>query len=327
MQDADVGRGTVKFESAREHLTRKVPVALPTATAGEVRSALAGKAFEYAGAIAVCRDGVLAGILTLEKLLSAPASARVEELMDPDPPLVGPETDQEVAAWKAVQHGESTLSVVDGSGRFLGFVPPQRLLSVLLEEHHEDMARLSGMLRGALPARTALEEPVFKRFAHRLPWLVAGLAGAIAAADLVSSFESDIRRNVLLAFFLPGVVYLADAVGTQTETLVIRGLSVGIPIGRVVIQEAAAGLLIGIGLAALSFPLSILRWGQLEISIVLALSLVAACSVAAIVAVGLPWAFHRMRKDPAFGSGPLGTIIQDFLSIAIYLGMARLLLP
>jgi magnesium transporter len=160
-----------------------------------------------------------------------------------------------------------------------------------------------------------------------LPWLVAGLAGAIAAADLVSSFESDIRRNVLLAFFLPGVVYLADAVGTQTETLVIRGLSVGIPIGRVVIQEAAAGLLIGIGLAALSFPLSILRWGQLEISIVLALSLVAACSVAAIVAVGLPWAFHRMRKDPAFGSGPLGTIIQDFLSIAIYLGMARLLLP
>jgi magnesium transporter len=317
----------VIFESAGEHLTREVPVVLPSATAGEARSILVGRTFACASTIAVCRDGLLAGLLAVEKLLAAPEGARIEDLMDMDPPVVAPETDQELAAWKAVQHGESTLAVVDGSGRFLGFIPPQRLLYVLLQEHQEDMSRLSGLLRGALSARTALEESVVRRFLHRLPWLVVGLAGAVLAADLMASFETDIRKNVLLAFFIPGVVYLADAVGTQTETLVVRGLSVGIPIGRVVLQEAAAGLLIGLGLAALSLPVSIWRWGQPAVSAVLALSLLAACSAATIVAMGLPWLFHRLHRDPAFGSGPLGTVIQDFLSIAIYLGTARLLLP
>lgn len=104
MPDTDDALRAVVFESAKEHLTREVPVVPPSATVGEVRSGLAGRTFACASTIAVCRDGVLAGLLTLENLLSAPESARVEDLMDPDPPLVGPEADQEVAAWKAVQH-------------------------------------------------------------------------------------------------------------------------------------------------------------------------------------------------------------------------------
>lgn len=73
---------------------------------------------------------------------------------------------------------------------------------------------------------------MLRRFWHRLPWLLLGLAGAFLAAGIVGSFERQLEENVILAFFMPGIVYMADAVGTQTETLVVRGISVGVPIRR-----------------------------------------------------------------------------------------------
>jgi magnesium transporter len=239
------------------------------------------------------------------------------ELMDPAPPVVAPGVDQEVAAWRAVQHRESTLAVVDRDGRFLGLVPPERLLEVLLWEHEEDMARLGGFGHDALAARAAAEEPVPRRLRHRLPWLMAGLAGAFAAARLVGAFEEELRARFLLAFFVPGVVYLADAVGTQTEALVIRGLSVGVPIGRVVRREALTGVLVGSGLALVFYPIALLRWGRADVALAVGLALLAACSIATLVALLLPLLFHRLGADPAFGSGPLATVVQDLLSILL----------
>src|SRR3990170_4567401 len=132
--------------------------------------------------------------------------------MDHDPPLVAHGTDQEAAAWKAVQHGEGALAVVDDDGRFLGLIPPQRLLAVLLEEHDEDIARLGGFLRGTSTARAASMEAIYLRLWHRLPWLLVGLAGALVAAFIVERFQESLEDEVLLAFFIPGIVYLADAV-------------------------------------------------------------------------------------------------------------------
>jgi magnesium transporter len=227
-----------------------------------------------------------------------------------------------VAAWKAVQHGESSLAVVDEDGRFLGLVPPRRLLAVLLTEHGEDMARLGGYLHDTEAARTASQEPVARRFWHRLPWLLVGLAGAFVAASVVDGFESELRDNVTLAFFMPGIVYLADAVGTQTETLVIRGLSVGVGIRQVVWREVVTGLMVGIALALAFFPVGLLLWGQADVALAVSLSLFAASSFATTVAMALPFLIHRFGGDPAFGSGPLATVIQDILSIVVYLGIA-----
>jgi Mg/Co/Ni transporter MgtE len=81
------------------------------------------------------------------------------------------------------------------------------------------------------------------------PWLLVGLLGALLAADIVGAYEQQLQANVMLAFFIPGIVYLADAVGTQTEALVIRGLSVGVSIGGVVRREVYTGLLVGVTLA------------------------------------------------------------------------------
>ena len=292
----------------------------------ELRRSLEGTTFESATHIGVCDDGKLVGVLKIEDLFGAQAEAKVSDIMDGDPPVVAAGVDQEKAAWKAVQHGESALAVVDDAGRFVGFLPPDRLLAVLLHEHDEDLARMSGFLRDSSMARTASEEPISRRFWHRVPWLLLGLAGAILAADIVGFFERELKANVMIAFFIPGIVYLADAVGTQTEALIIRGLSVGVPIVSVLRREILTGLMIGLTLAIVFYPIGVWRWGGDGIVLAVALAIFGACATANSVAMALPWMLHRLGIDPAFGSGPLATVIQDLLSIVIYLGIATAIL-
>lgn len=204
-------------------------------------------------------------------------------------------------------------------------IPPQRLLAVLLKEHDEDMARLGGFLDSTASARMASEERVARRLWHRLPWLLLGLAGALLSAGIVGAFEEELKRYVLLAFFVPGVVYMADAVGTQTEALVIRGLSVGVSVRRTAAREILTGLLVGAFLGALILPITVALWGDVAVAAAVATAIFAACSIATVVAMALPWVFSRLGRDPAFGSGPLATVVQDLLSIVIYLAIARLI--
>jgi magnesium transporter len=221
-----------------------------------------------------------------------------------------------------VHENESSLAVIDEQGRFVGLIPPFSMLAVLLEEHDEDISRLGGMLHERSQAREASFESVRRRFLHRLPWLLVGLAGALLAAVIVGSFEEDLAETATLAFFLPGVVYMADAVGTQTEALVIRGLSVGVPIRAVLVREIVTGALIGIVVSVLFVPASLLIWGDAEVAVAVALALFAACSTATAVAIALPWVLSRLGRDPAFGSGPLATVVQDLLSILMYFVIA-----
>lgn len=306
------------FETAAAHASTQVPVAAPATRAGDLRQALVGQRYESATHIVVCEAGTFCGILRLEEVLAAPAEAVVNTLMDATPPVVAPGVDQEVAAWQAVQHAESALAVVDAEEHFVGLIPPHRLLAVLLSEHEEDLSRLGGFLKSTALARHASEEAILRRFWHRLPWLLLGLAGALLAADIVGWFEAQLQGNVLLAFFVAGVVYLADAVGTQTETVVVRGLSVGVAIPQVVWRELLTGLCIGVALALVAYPLVYWRWGAADVALGVSLALLAACSTATIAAMALPWGFDWVGVDPAFGSGPLATVIQDLLSILMY---------
>lgn len=297
----------------------------PDETAGEVRAGLAGRRVDSLAHIAVCRDGRLLGLVPVEHLLTAAPTAPLRDLMDPDPPVVAPGLDQEKAAWKAVQHGESSLAVVDDHGRYLGIVPPARLMGVLLQEHDEDLARLAGTTASVASARLASEEPLLARLRHRLPWLVVGLAGSAAAALLMDGFEEELARDLRLAFFVPGVVYLADAVGTQTEALMIRGLSVGVSLRRVLRLEVLTGLALGVLLGAAVLPLVALALGSWDLALAVAIALFGACAVATAVAMALPWVMSRAGRDPAYGSGPLATVVQDLLSLAIYFVVAAAL--
>jgi magnesium transporter len=311
------------FETAQVHVCRLVPIVAPQSTALEIRNQLETIQYETVGEIAVCDEGRLVGLINIEDVLPAGATALATELMDDEPPVVLPGVDQEIAAWKAVQHDESCLAVVDKDGRFQGLIPPQRLLRVLLEEHDEDIAHFGGFLRDTRKARTASEESLPRRLWHRLPWLLIGLAGAILSAGIVGAFESQLANNVMLVFFIPGVIYLADAVGTQTETLVIRGLSLGVPLRSMVPREILTGVVIGISLAAIFLAFALHQWGNSRVCLAVSLALFAACSTATLVAMAIPWLFHQFGRDPAFASGPIGTVIQDLISILVYLLIAK----
>jgi magnesium transporter len=120
---------------------------------------------------------------------------------------------------------------------------------------------------------------------------------------------------------VPGLVYLADAIGTQSEAVAVRGLSLShMPLRRLIGGELRTGLLIGLLLALLAGPMVWAVFGDPRLALAIALALGSASMLAAGLGLALPWALQRAGLDPAYGSGPLATIIQDVLSLAIYFG-------
>lgn len=307
---------------AVSHATAEVPRASPGQSVGEVRDAIVGTSYESAVDVAVLVEDRLVGLVSIEALLAADREAGIEALMDPDPPVVAPGEDQEVAAWVMCRKAEESIAVVDADGRFLGLIRANRMLEVLLAEHDEDLARIGGFLAGSDRARSAAEESVMRRLRHRLPWLLIGLIGAMASALLVGAFEEELDKKVVLAFFVPAVVYMADAVGGQTRVVLIRGLSVGVGIRSVARTELITGAIMGAVVGAAFVPFALIGWGDGGVAAAVGLALFASCAISTVVAMVLPWAFQRFGADPAFGSGPLATVIQDLLSIAVYLAIA-----
>jgi magnesium transporter len=307
---------------ASDHATRRIPVAAADDSVAEVLDRMRGRSFELAHWIAVLDGGRFIGVAPLEGLLIAERHTPIAAIMDPDPPVVGPDERDEVAAARLAEHGRSVVVVIDEDGRFLGLVPALPMLEVLVHEHEQDLARIGGFVTGTRRARAAAEERVGRRLLHRLPWLLLGLVGAMVSAALIGAFESELDETILLALFVPAVVYLADAVGTQTEALLIRGLAVKLSLGTVIRRELLTGLIMGLIMGALFVPFAYLGWGDPDVAIAVGLALFAACSIATLVAMGLPLTFQRLGLDPAFGSGPLATVIQDLLSIAVYLAIA-----
>ncbi len=307
---------------AREYATARVPTASPSDSVRSARGAMVGTAFDFVDEIVVLNDGKLVGLVAFSDLLEAPDGMSIEGLMDRDPVTLGAGASEEEAAWRMVRHRQRNLAVTDADGAFVGLIPSDRLIGRLLTEHDEDAARLGGYLASSGRARLAAEEPVRRRLLHRLPWLLVGLVGAMGSALIVGAFEAQLDKKVLLAFFVPAVVYMADAVGTQTETLLIRGMSANINMRTVVRRELITGVLIGLLIGAAFFPFALIVWGDANVALAVALALIASCSIATSVATVLPRWLARLGSDPAFGSGPLATIVQDLLSIAVYLAIA-----
>jgi magnesium transporter len=130
---------------------------------------------------------------------------------------------------------------------------------------------------------------------------------------------------VRVAFFVSAVDYMSDAVGTLTEAVVILRLSVGVTLRPSLGRELLTGLMIGLAIGVASFCFALPPWDDARVAVAVALALVASCSIATVLAMALPWAFQRFGSDPAFGSGPLATVVQDLVSIAVYLGIATLI--
>ena len=262
--------------------------------------------------------GRLEGVVPMASLISA-GEVRLAELMRRDFPRVTPDIDQEHAASLALHHGVDALPVVDREGRLAGVMPTQALMQVLRREHVEDLHRLAGIRRETVKARHAIEDPPMRRARHRLPWLIVGLAGGAVATAAMAGFEATLERMVAVAFFVPGLVYIADAIGTQSEAIAVRGLSLTrAGIGHLLAGELRTGMLIGGALGVIAFLPILLAFGDVRLAAAVSTSIFVAGSIAAAIGIGLPWLLARGGLDPAYGSGPVATVIQDILSILVY---------
>ncbi len=308
--------------TALEHATTGVPTGSPTDSVRDARASLPGGKFESAAAIVVLREGTPLGIVRAERLFAADEAQTLGELIEAGTPIVSADAPEEAVASRIVTYGGSGICVVDARGAFAGFVPAASMLPVLVTQHAKDLARIGGYLAGTRRARSAAEEAVPRRLWHRMPWLLVGLVGAMGSALIVGSFEAELDAKVLLAFFLPAVVYMADAVGTQTETVMIRAFSAGVRARDVLGRELLTGVIAGTIVGVAFLPFALLVWGDADVALAVALALFASCSIATAVAMVLPVVLQRLGVDPAFGSGPLATIAQDLLSIAVYLAIA-----
>lgn len=311
-------------------LTRAVPVARPTDRPAAVLAGLAGVPLDSAGTVFLVDEaGCLVGQVRLTAVLArAGADVPLSDLPQEAAPPLRPDTDQEDAASAAIAGGVIALAVTDAAGRFVGAVTADAIIRILRAEHVQDLHHLAGIWRHTEDARRALEESPATRLRQRLPWLLIGLAGSMVGSVVVAGFETVLSRHVALAFFIPLIVYLADAVGTQTEAIAVRGLSLsGLGIRRLLGGEARTGLLIGTALALVAALVVWIGFGDPRLGLVVGLSLVAACALATTIGLALPAGFARLGWDPALASGPIATVVQDVLSLAIYFAIATAILP
>jgi magnesium transporter len=140
----------------------------------------------------------------------------------------------------------------------------------------------------------------------------------------MAGFESTLEAKIAVAFFVPGLVYIADAIGTQSEAIAVRGLSLtGAGIGHLLAGELRTGMLIGATLGVISFPAIMLAFGDARLAAAVAVAIFVAGSLAAAIGLLFPWVLARLGRDPAYGSGPVATVIQDILSLLVYFAVIR----
>ena len=313
-----------RHETVGAHVVASALRARPEESAAQVLARLAAEKPESVELVLVVGDdGRLQGAAPLATVFAGGTQA-IGGIADRDFPRVTPESDQEHAASLALHHGVDALPVVDAGGRALGVMPAQALMHVLRREHVEDLHVLAGIQREASRARHAIEDPPLRRARHRLPWLAAGLAGSAMATAALAGFESTLSRTVAVAFFVPGIVYLADAIGTQSEAIAVRGLSLTrAGIGHLLAGELRTGMLLGAILGLLSFFPVWLVFGDPRLAAAVGTAIFGAGTVAASLGILLPWWLARIGRDPALGSGPAATVIQDVIRLLVYLAVVR----
>ncbi len=167
-----------------------------------------------------------------------------------------------------------------------------------------------------------------KEIKTRVLWLLIGLAMSLAIAEVIKGFETTLQENLILASFIPLVVYMSDAVGTQMEAIIIRSLHTKgkFDILKFLRQQTLVVVVVALIIGTVAgLVISILNSSS-SLGLVVGLSLI--CGILSSLFTGsvLPYFFWRLHNDPAEASGPIATVIQDFLSVLVFFLIARSLL-
>lgn len=272
-------------------------------------------------------DGKFLGTVALKALLVAPTNMTVRELMDDAPRALRPEMDQEEAVKLFTKYKLKYAPVVTDDGQLLGVVVYSDILEVASQETEEDFAKMAG-INYRLSARGTYQQAM-----TRLPWLVITCLGGLGISTVIKGFEHTLAKIIALASFSPLIAGMGGNVGSQTATIVVRGLATGeIRDGEekeVILQEVLVGVLmgviygLGVGGAAYAFYGS--RYGG-YFAFVIGSAMTFSMTISSLLASLEPFLFRRLGIDPATATGPLITTTTDLLSNLFYFGLATYLL-
>ncbi|MBI4296244.1 MAG: magnesium transporter [Chloroflexi bacterium] len=312
-------------------LTHKIPVVLATYTLAETQALLFARKgqFDTIDYIYVTdADGRLVGVFSIKEIYNRPLSTNVSTLYKKSPVTARLRSHPEEIAELAVKHDIKAIPIVDEHKKLLGIVPHDTIKRVLHKELREDLFLLAGVSREHLAFESILEESLIQAVRHRLPWLLIGTLGGLTIAQIIGQFEETLQKNLVLAAFIPLVVYIADAVGTQLEAFAIRDFALfrQLNFARYFIKHFLTVLSLAISLGVIVSLIGLALYRQASLAAVLGLTVAGAIMSALFSGLLVPFFFRKMGADPANASGPLGTIIQDALSVVIYFSIASLLM-
>jgi magnesium transporter len=265
----------------------------------------------------------LHGVLSIKELFERKPTTYIKDYPLEKVVKAYAHTDKERIAHLALHNNIKSIPIVSRQNDFLGIIASDDILRILDSEATEDLM----MMTGIIPNENLRQDQfsVFKSFMHRAPWIIFGLFGGLLAARLIASFEGILEKQIVLAAFIPLVAYVSNAVGAQTQTLYIRDLAVtnnSLSVIKYGLRQLGVSVFIGLACWFTIFLISIGIWNESLLGMVVGFSVFAGIIVATFFAIAIPYILLKLNKDPGVGSGPFTTIIQDMLSILIYLLIA-----
>ena len=273
------------------------------------------------------RRRYLIGTVSLKDLVMADQDASVSDIMEPDPPFVFTHTDREEVARELREHNLLAIPVVDAEQRLVGIITHDDVADILEQEATEDIYRFGavpGTERGYFAGRML---DVVRR---RTPWLFLLIAVSLVIAPIILRQEEWLAEIYILAAFIPLVIAAGGNVGAQSATVVIRGLATGEVNPRralaVILREVGIGAIMGVALGAVALGMAYAFGRNLAAAAVVGITLIGISVMATLVGGALPFVFRLFKIDPALVSAPFITTIMDIFGVALYFGIARIVL-
>jgi magnesium transporter len=269
----------------------------------------------------------LLGVLSLYRLLLSGPSTPVVQLMAPSTVRVKASTDQETAARILTDRNLLAIPVVDDDDHLIGIITEDDVADVIEAEATEDIERLGGSQPLNLPYRIA-SVPLLVR--KRVGWLLLLFLAEAYTGTVLRNFQDELSAVVDLAFFIPLLIGTGGNLGSQTVTLVVRAMALGEvamkDIAWVVWKEIRVGVVMGLAMAAVAFGRALILNVRPGVPEVVALTILAICIWAALIAGALPIVLRRLGVDPAVVSSPLIATLVDGTGLVIYFEIAKLVL-
>jgi len=269
--------------------------------------------------------GRLVGVSSLRQLVVVHPETPLKQFMTTDVFSVETGTDQEEVAKMVARYDILAVPVVDDTNRLVGIVTVDDIIDIIREEATKDILKMAGAGEEFIETQS-----VFKSTKTRLPWLFASCVGGIVAFFIICRFEGSLSKLAYLAAFIPVIMNMGGNIGTQSSSIVVRGLATGQlnvrDIWAVVFKELSVGLILGVIYGFLIGMVAQFRYDSWGLALSVGLSVICSMSVAALLGSIVPMAFARINIDPAVASSPFVTTSVDIISVFFYFEIATTLL-